>query len=546
MSTLPHANASLYVGDLAPDVSEGHLFEVFKKSGPLSSIRVCRDAITRRSLGYAYVNFHDAEHASKALEDNNGKNIRGKPCRVMWVQRDPSLRKSGLGNIFIKNLDTSITHKELYDTFAEYGTILSCKIATDKEGGSKGFAFVHFKEAESAAKAIKAVNDKILKSQKVYVGPFISRKDRVTANSQETFTNVYVKDFPEEWDDKKLSEVFGKFGEIKSIYLATSKEGKSRGFAFVDFAKHEDAVAAVKELNETSEYTSGDKKLYVARFQKKAERQNELRKKHEEIKRKMYEKWRGTNLYIKNLDDTMDDKKLEELFAPFGKINSARIMVDKATGNSRGFGFVCFTLPEEAEKAMGEMNQKMIGSKPLFVALAQRKEDRKRQLEMQYARKGRLSMYPPNALYYSGMPNYAFPPMVRGTRGAWNPSYPSGYGAVAVTPNAGAPAGRGQRRQPAPAVATPPAITAAVDKPINNAELVNLSDEQRRQHLGEKLFPLIREFDEARAGKITGMLLERYKKTPEELLKLANTPEELKKKVNEAIGVLDKHMEKTT
>merc|ERR1711974_581878 len=79
---------------------------------------------------------------------------------------------------------------------------------------------------------------------------------------------------------------------------------------------------------------------------------------------------------------TMDDKKLEELFAPFGKINSARIMVDKATGNSRGFGFVCFTLPEEAEKAMGEMNQKMIGSKPLFVALAQRKEDRKRQLEM--------------------------------------------------------------------------------------------------------------------------------------------------------------------
>ena len=94
----------------------------------------------------------------------------------MWSQRDPALRKTGQGNIFIKNLDEQIDNKALHDTFAAFGNVLSCKVATDEVGRSKGYGFVHYETAEAADTAIKAVNGMLLNDKKVYVGHHISRK----------------------------------------------------------------------------------------------------------------------------------------------------------------------------------------------------------------------------------------------------------------------------------------------------------------------------------------------------------------------------------
>ena len=113
----------------------------------------------------------------------------------MWSQRDPALRKTGQGNVFIKNLDSAIDNKALHDTFTQFGNILSCKVAQDEFGNSKGYGFVHYETAEAATSAIKSVNGMLLNEKKVFVGHHIAKRDRQSKfeEMKANFTNIYVK-----------------------------------------------------------------------------------------------------------------------------------------------------------------------------------------------------------------------------------------------------------------------------------------------------------------------------------------------------------------
>merc|ERR1712060_958194 len=157
-----------------------------------------------------------------------------------------------------KNLDKTIDNKAMYDTFSAFGNILSCKVAQDMSNGeSKGYGFVHFETEEAALNAIQKVND-----------------------------------------------MFEKYGKISSVKIMKSEDGKSKGFGFVSFESPEEAMTACDELN--GQDLDG-KTVFVGRAQKKAERQAELKKKFEALKMERLNRYTGVNLFVKNLDDTIDD-----------------------------------------------------------------------------------------------------------------------------------------------------------------------------------------------------------------------------------------------
>ncbi|CAF1145372.1 unnamed protein product [Adineta steineri] len=577
-------------GDLHPDVTEAMLFDKFASAGPLESIRVYRDTITRQSLGYAYVNFQQPADAERAFETMNLDLLRGRPLRIMWTQHNPSLRESGVGTVFIKNLDKNIDNKSLYDVFSAFGNILSCKIMTDENGQSKGFGFIHFETQEAADNAINKVNDTLLADKKVYVGRFMSRNQRADFGGQRKFTNIFIKNFGDQFDEEKLRDLLSKYGKILDLKIESDENGHSKDFGFCRFENPEEAEDAVQNLNG---FTVGDQQLYVGRFQTKNERLGEIKRKEDAQRQELMNKYQGVNLYIKNLDDTIDDERLRKEFSKFGTITTAKIMSEN--GRSKGYGFVCFSAPDEATKAITEMIGSIVGSKPLYVALAQSKEERRMHLTNQHMQRIATSRVPPQMQlpFPNGMggmmsylptpmgpsqPRNFFPPTAMPTYRPAQPRWSSTATAGSMRPqggpqmigmqmqqsamaaqrsaamaNAASRQGMPMGNRPTPATAytctarnrrpnNPDefsnSVVVADQEPLTSAALANATPQEQKQMLGEHLFSLMQGMKPDLADKIIGMLLELDNI---ELLHMLESRESLTAEVEEAIAALDAH-----
>ncbi len=73
----------------------------------------------------------------------------------------------------------------------------------------------------------------------------------------------------------------------------------------------------------------------------------------------------GTRIYVGNLPYSADDAQLHQLFTAYGTVVDARVITDRTTGQSKGFGFVEMSTEEEARNAIAGLNGTMLGNRPL-------------------------------------------------------------------------------------------------------------------------------------------------------------------------------------
>lgn len=78
-------------------------------------------------------------------------------------------------------------------------------------------------------------------------------------------------------------------------------------------------------------------------------------------------------MYVSNLNFNVDNDQLKNLFEPFGQVNSAKVIMDRTTGRSRGFGFVEMNNDAEADLAIKSLHQKEIGGRAISVSEARAK-----------------------------------------------------------------------------------------------------------------------------------------------------------------------------
>ncbi|GAB4848869.1 hypothetical protein Ancab_003663 [Ancistrocladus abbreviatus] len=170
-------DATAYVGNLDPQVTEELLWELFVQAGPVVNVYVPKDRVTNLHQGYGFVEFRSEEDADYAIKVLNMIKLYGKPIRVNKASQDKKSLDVG-ANLFVGNLDPDVDEKLLYDTFSAFGVIVTNpKIMRDPDtGNSRGFGFISYDSFEASDAAIEAMNGQYLCNRQITVS-YAYKKD---------------------------------------------------------------------------------------------------------------------------------------------------------------------------------------------------------------------------------------------------------------------------------------------------------------------------------------------------------------------------------
>ncbi|KAL6838520.1 hypothetical protein ACP4OV_031765 [Aristida adscensionis] len=174
---------------------------------------------------------------------------------------------------------------------------------------------------------------------------------------------VYVGNLPYDVDSERLAQLFDQAGVVEVAEVIYNREtDQSRGFGFVTMSTVEEAEKAVEMFHR---YDINGRLLTVNKAAPRGSR----------VERPPRQFGPSLRIYVGNLPWQVDDSRLVQLFSEHGKVVDARVVYDRESGRSRGFGFVTMASQEELDDAIAALDGQSLDGRALRVNVA---EDRRR------------------------------------------------------------------------------------------------------------------------------------------------------------------------
>ena len=384
-----------------------------------------RNRDKRRPLAIKVL-FKDYESANNCRIEMNLRKMRGKSVRIMWDERDASIRHNTKNNLFIKGIPKTTTPREVYEYFLKFGDISSCKINEDEQGNHFGYGYITYYNLNDAQKAIDETKDKkIFDTNNLEVSHFQKRNERIINSNELNNQKIYVSNIPEKYTTTELTKLCSEFGNIQTCNIYIDNLGKN--FGIVQFSSPQEAKDAVDKLDGKE---IDKNKLMVKLYQTKYEHKQYLQNSTQRIN----DLNANCNLIIKNLPLTAKEEDLIKIFSKYGNVTSARIEKNKLEKKdekgkfelvSKGFGYISFDKPENAKNAMDDLNGKYLPgfeswSKTLTIELFMTKHER------QFVENKEINLSPANPSNYF-MSNQNDPKNYQNFMGSYPYPYPYNY-----------------------------------------------------------------------------------------------------------------------
>ncbi|KAI8916755.1 hypothetical protein DFJ77DRAFT_353679 [Powellomyces hirtus] len=389
------AGRQLTVSNLPWSVGWQDLKDLFREVGTVVRSDVAQNP-SGRSRGYGTVLYATVDEAQAAITTFNNYEWNGRKIEVredrgpaggeynrapIAIGDAPIFNEGGSESepvvvnvraLYVGNIPYSVAWQDVKDLFRQAGSVYRAEVPLDSQGRSKGYGTLLMGTLDEARKAVSMFNGYEWNGRRIDVredrtfvegqGPASRNNHRGPLNNGGQFsaggnTNIagrqlFVGNLPFTIQWQELKDLFREVGNVQRADIAVDNQGRSRGYGQVLMSTVEEAQLAIETLKGRD---VGGRPIEVREDKFASDSAGSVP---------------GTQVFVGNLPFSSRWQDLKDLFRPLG-LNPihADVISDPSTGRSKGCGVVRFQTPDEAERAVQEVNGMEFNGRNVMVRL---------------------------------------------------------------------------------------------------------------------------------------------------------------------------------